>query len=326
MKKSVLLLSFLLATGLSALAQTVIYDNGPIFDIAGGGSGGANASTLHDGLGTYGAGHALSSGFRVADDLVVPTGETWYLDSLVFFGYQTGSGPVSSINHVNVRIWDGPPGAPSNVVFGDDVTDRLITTELAGAYRTGDFTSTTCAPATCVDRPIMRNATLIGTSLLPGTYWIDWQTGGTLTSGPWAPPINLGAGVTITGNAKQYNPTTMAWADLFDGALTTDGMGFPFLAVGSIFTGISEAANNVQVSIYPNPVKSSATVNLNFPVSKSDNISFNVYNVIGNKVKSMEQIGSQQFTFERGTLNNGVYFYELTQGAKVLKNGKIVVQ
>ena len=37
----------------------------------------------------------------------------------------------------------------------------------------------------------MKQTVTIGTSLTEGTYWIDWQTGGTLASGPWAPPIAI---------------------------------------------------------------------------------------------------------------------------------------
>jgi hypothetical protein len=325
MKKSLLLFTFLISTGLAVQSQTVIFDNGPLFDIAGGGSGGANASTLHDAMTTYGAGHALSSGFRVADDIVIPANTTWFIDSLVFFGYQTGSGNNSTINHVNVRIWNGPPGAPSSVVFGDSINDVLITTEWSGTYRTGDFTSTTCAPATCVDRPIMRNAVLVGTSLAAGTYWIDWQTGGTGASGPWAPPVNLGAGNTTTGNSKQYNPTTGAWADLTDGGTLT-GQGMPMLVVGSVFTGINEVNNSNEVTIYPNPVRNTATVSMRFAVSKNDQLTFTVYNVIGNVVRKIDNIQSQQFLFDRTGLNNGVYFFELQSGNKVVKNGKIVLQ
>src|SRR5512143_645082 len=52
----------------------VLYNNGPIVTHPGGGAGGADASALQTalGMGTYGFGHAVSSGFRVADDFTVP--------------------------------------------------------------------------------------------------------------------------------------------------------------------------------------------------------------------------------------------------------------
>jgi hypothetical protein len=326
MKKTLLTLCFAIVSGITLNAQSVIFDNGPIFNLAAGGSGGSNVSSLHDGMTTYGAGHALSTLYRVADDIIIGANTTWTIDTLVFYGYQTGSGNVSSIDHVNVRIWDGPPGAPSNIVWGDSTTNLLITSEFSGTYRTGDVGNAACAPATCIDRPIMRNAAQVGTTLTTGTYWIDWQTGGALASGPWAPPINLGAGATTTGNAKQYNPTTALWVDLADGALTAEFQGLPFLVVGNITTGLSEVSAQNSVSVYPNPVANKGTVSIKFPVSREDNITFTVYNVIGEEMLKMENIATQQFEFNRGNLQNGIYIYELKKGNSTLKNGKLIIQ
>ncbi|MBL0342155.1 MAG: T9SS type A sorting domain-containing protein [Bacteroidetes bacterium] len=313
--------------GTTGIAQTVIYDNGPTFDLAGGGAAGANASSLHDGMGSYGSGHAFSSGFRVADDFVVAPGTTVTIDSLVFYAYQTGSGPISSITEVNVRIWNGvPEDGISTAVFGDNTTNIMITSEWGGAYRTGDLGAAACPAETCVDRPIMRNACIVGTTLAPGTYWIDWQTNGTGASGPWAPPINLGAGVTTTGNAKQYDPAGLIWNDLFDGALTTEAQGLPFLVVGTITTGINEININNNVTVFPNPVSESTTVTINAPIGSNDELTFTVYDILGNVAKKIENITSKSFELKRGSLANGVYTYEMTNGGEILKNGKIVLQ
>lgn len=326
MKKTLLTLFAVAMAGTASFAQ-VVFDNGPISDLIGQGAGGADVSSLHDGMGTYGAGHAVSSGFRIADDLVVAPNTTLQLDSLIFYAYQTGSGNISTITEVNLKIWNGIPDDPSStIVFGDGVTNLLFTTEWIGSYRTGDFGSTTCDPATCTQRPIMRNALTIGTVLGPGTYWLDWQTNGSGTSGPWAPPVNLGAGLTTTGNAKQFDPTAVVWNDLFDGTLTTEAQGFPFQAIGTLTTGLTEIFNNNSVTMTPNPVKSSATVTINTPVSKSDVFTFTVYDVLGNVVRKTENISAQQFAFNRESLTNGVYMYEVAKGNTILKKGKVVLQ
>jgi len=326
MKKQLLTLAFGVFAMSALNAQTVIFDNGPLFDLAGQGSGGANASTLHDGLSTYGAGHAVSSGFRVADDIVIGAGETWTIDSLVFFAYQTGSGNTSSITDVNVRIWDGVPGAGGSIIWGDSTTNVMIETDWSGTYRTGDFGSTTCAPATCIDRPIMRNGCTIGTTLAAGTYWIDWQVGGLLASGPWAPPVNLGAGITTTGNSMQYNPTGATWTPLTDGLLTTEAYGMPFLVIGSVTVGIDEIDFTKAISVYPNPATDRVTVSLDFGFTSNDNVTFTMYDVLGKTVQQVSKISSRQLVIERQNMNNGVYFYEVTVGDKSVKNGKIVLQ
>jgi len=203
----------------------VLYDNGPLVTHPGGGAGGADASALQTALGmnTLGSGNQLSVGNRVADDFTV-TGGGWFIETITFFGYQTGSSTTSTFNHLNLRIWNGPPNdAGSAVVFGDTTTNRLASSVWSNIYRAQDTTLTDST------RPIMANEVTVNTFLPAGTYWVDWQAGGTLTSGPWVPPVSI-LGQTSTGNALQY--TSTGWAALNDtGTLTPQGL--PFVIEGT---------------------------------------------------------------------------------------------
>ncbi|HRQ40767.1 MAG TPA: proprotein convertase P-domain-containing protein [Chloroflexota bacterium] len=214
--------------------EDILYDNGPLITHPGGGAGGADVSALQTALGmdTFGFGNQVAAGNRVADDFTV-TGGGWFINTITFFGYQTGSSTTSTFTAVNLRIWDGPPNDPtSNVVFGDTTTNRMTATGWSNIYRTLD----TALSAT--DRPIMANVTDINTFLPPGTYWVDWQANGTLASGPWAPPISI-LGQTTTGNAMQF--TTAGWANLVDGGTLTP-QGLPF-----IIEGLSDCSNPADV-------------------------------------------------------------------------------
>jgi hypothetical protein len=179
----------------------VLYDNGTLVTHPAGGAGGANASAVQTGLGnsTYGFGHAISAGLRMADDFTVPAGG-WNISTITFYAYQTGSTTTTTINNVNLRIWDGQPGA-SNIVFGDDTTNRLAGSSFSNIYRVLDTGLLDTA------RPIMADVVTVNTILPAGTYWLDWQTGGTLTSGPWAPPVTiLGQTAKPGSNGQQYSP------------------------------------------------------------------------------------------------------------------------
>ncbi len=204
------------------LWPVVLYDNGPLVTQPGGGAGGADLSELQVNLGmnTLGAGHQFALGYSVADDFEVPTGG-WQIDTITFFAYQTGSPTSSTITGVYAQIWDGPPDAGGTVVWGDLSTNLLSSTQWSNIYRASNATPTD------TNRPIMANVATIGTTLAPGTYWVQWTTDGSLSSGPWAPPISI-LGVTTTGNAKQY---TTSWGDLNDsGTLTPQGL--PFIIDG----------------------------------------------------------------------------------------------
>lgn len=204
-----------------------IYSNGPWITATGTGPGGADLSTLQGNLGmtTIGAGHALTAEIRVADDFVVPAGG-WTLNCVVLYAYQTGSSTTSTITAVNVRIWDGPPGAMgSNIVFGDTTTNRMTATAWTNAYRVTDTTLTNTT------RPVMaQTVNLGGVTLAAGTYWLDWQSDGTLASGPWVPPITI-VGQTVTGNAQQIIGAAGTWATINDGGSLT-AQGLPFLLLG----------------------------------------------------------------------------------------------
>lgn len=220
--------TILILAGFTFSVSTInaqLYDNGPLINSPGAGSGGANVSNLHSGLTTFGFGHALSTLFRVGDDFVVPA-PGWNIDSIVFYAYQTGSTTTSTINHLNVAIWDGQPGAGGNIIWGDTTTNRLAGSYWSGIYRTTDVDLLN------TQRPIMADrANTAGCSLAPGTYWVTWQTGGTLASGPWAPPITV-TGVTVTGNAVQFDPTAQLWNPANDLGLVTQ-QGFPFKIYGT---------------------------------------------------------------------------------------------
>jgi hypothetical protein len=203
----------------------VLFDNGPLVTHPGGGAGGADASALQTNLGmnTLGAGAQVSAGNRVADEFTVTDPSGWDVDTITFFTYQTGSTTTSTINALNVRIWNGPPNDPaSTVVWGDTTTNVLTSTTWTNIYRVTDTTLTT------TNRPIMTAVATVNTVLPPGTYWVDWQIGGTLSSGPWIPPVTI-LGLTTTGNALQF--TTTGWAALTD-SFTLTPQGLPFIVEG----------------------------------------------------------------------------------------------
>jgi hypothetical protein len=178
-------------------------------------------------MSTYGFGHQVSAGNRIADEFTVTGATGWIIDEIAFYAYQTGSSPdPSTLTAVNYQIWDGPPNDPaSTVVFGDTTTNRLLSSVWSSIYRVLD------TGLLDTSRPIMANTVSAGVYLPPGIYWLDWQTDGSLASGPWAPPIAI-LGQTTTGNALQFTPSTGAWNPLVDSGTGTP-QGFPFVLMGT---------------------------------------------------------------------------------------------
>lgn len=230
--------------GLGLLAGTanaqILFDNGPYFNSTGTGAGGANESVLYTttfGMTTIGFGQQQASFNRIADDFVMNNCSI-RVDSVVFFGYQTGSTTTSTFTGVTLRIWNGVPDAGgSAVVFGDTTTNRMIRSAWTGAYR---ITETTVGAST---RPIMRNVVNVGgVTLAGGTYWLDWASSGSLASGPWA-PARTPQGVAITGNGRQRIGNT--WNNAVDGGTGTPAQGFPFIVYGAILDPTVDAGQDL---------------------------------------------------------------------------------
>lgn len=234
--KKIAFVSVALFLGAAGGNAQILHDNGPVSNRAGTGFGGADESVLYTttfGMSTIGFGHQQALFNRVADDFMI-TDCAWRIDSVVFFGYQTGSTTTSTFTGVTFRLWDSIPDVSgSNVVYGDTTTNRMIRSVWSGVYR---ITETTTGNST---RPIMRNVCTMGGTIIPaGTYWLDWASSGSLGSGPWA-PARTPANVAITGNGRQRIGST--WNNAVDGGTNTPAQGFPFIVYGTALNASADA-------------------------------------------------------------------------------------
>jgi hypothetical protein len=208
---------------------TVLFNNGTIINSAGTGPGGTDESIIPAAGSSFGFHFGQSAGSSVAEDFDVF--ETWTINSVEFQGYQTFSGTTSSFTGVYFRIYDGKPGEGGNVIWGDLTTNRLSEATFANIYRVD-------APGQGTDRPIMNLiCNDLNIELNPGTYWIEWQASGSLSSGPWVP------NTVEPGNAIQWNNSS--WSPL-----TNPGtVGLPFILKGTDGSG---SANLLSYNIYRN--------------------------------------------------------------------------
>ncbi len=206
-----------------------LYSNGSLVNGVGTGAGGLDESILQNNtlaMNSLGAAHSIGSGFRVADDFAI-TGPDWNITDITFYAYQTNE-VASTITAVNLRIWDGVPGAAgSNIVFGDDTTNIMTSTVNSNILRVAENTT-----GTATNRQIAASDVAVNITLPAGTYWLDWQVDGSGASGPWAPPITITGQVT-TGNALQFNGGAGTWDNFQDSGTNTD-QGLPFIIQGTI--------------------------------------------------------------------------------------------
>jgi hypothetical protein len=207
-------------------SRDVLYDNGPLVSHPGGGFGGADLSQVETAIGLtlYGFGWQHTVPNTMADDFVVPAGETWTITGITFFGYQTGSTTASTYTGAYIEIYDDMPNV-GNIIFGDQVTNRMVDTIWLGAYRALD------TDPMANNRPIMVVECEVSPPLIlsEGTYWVAGNATGTLSSGPWTPPVTIpGVAGAFEWNCMQQ--TSTGWGPGLSGV---DQQAWPFIIEGT---------------------------------------------------------------------------------------------
>ena len=131
--------------------------------------------------------NALTSDFALAEDFVVPVGQTWNLINVNVYGYHTGyTGTTIPIDVLRVRIWNGGPSLGTSVVVYGNMTTNVLNSAGSGEeflYRVAATTGTT--------RKIWRFNAAISTSLVAGTYWLEYQVHAINDAAIFCPPVTI---------------------------------------------------------------------------------------------------------------------------------------
>lgn len=88
---------------------------------------------------------------------------------------------------------------------------------------------------------------------------------------------------------------------------------------------INEIISNSKVEVYPNPFKDKTTFEIKSENSKLP-YKLEVYNILGKKVRSIDNINSNTFKFSSDDLESGIYLYKVLSSEKEIGKGKIFVE
>lgn len=88
--------------------------------------------------------------------------------------------------------------------------------------------------------------------------------------------------------------------------------------------GLTELEQSLSaVNIYPNPFQNSTTLTLGVFLNSGNLV---IYNLQGMKVREVTGLLGNQVVIERGSLQNGIYFYELKNDDLVVGKGKLLIK
>jgi len=128
--------------------------------------------------------------------------------------------------------------------------------------------------------------------------------------------------VTFASNvyiARRFRSTSIDFASTLYNAGGDD----MFLAkIGESGIGIAETSNSSNISIFPNPFSLQTTIV--FSEIQTD-ITLKIIDVLGKEIKTINYTG-KQITIEKGEMNKGIYFIQISNKGKNIINKKIIVQ
>lgn len=224
------------------------------------------------------AGSTINVGsFTLADDFIVPAGQTWNISKFSFFAYQTGSAATPSpFTGLFLRVFNGNPSAGGTVVFGDLTTNRLSASVDPLMYRI--FNSTVPPPGTApgTTRKIWRVEANVTLSLPAGTYWVEWgsQVASNSATAHFAPANTVAGQRTTPGaNALQKNVSTSAWTPVIDAGNPATAPDVPLDFPFQINYTLSGGSCSPTVTSHPADVLTCAGVNTSFTVAATSTTS-----------------------------------------------------
>lgn len=91
--------------------------------------------------------------------------------------------------------------------------------------------------------------------------------------------------------------------------------------------GITDHSLNsvYDVTVYPNPFSSEATISISNPNGESRLVTIKVYDLLGRKVKEISEETSGDIQFTNEGMIRGMYIYELQVNRDLISSGKIIV-
>lgn len=216
----------------------------------------------------------LTTSYRIADDFVVPDGQTWDVSSFDFFIYQSGYFlGTPPIDNFKIQIYNVNPSTPgATPIFGNMTTNvyDAINSSNAFMYRIYNsmYPNQTQAPGTL--RRIFKVRANLAATLPPGTYWIEFQTHATDNSYVFFPTTTVVGNRSVAGANARLNvvaSTTagdvLGWQALNDIGIPATApdvaQEIPFLVNGNVL-GNNQFEKSDLFSLYPNPVKENLTI------------------------------------------------------------------
>lgn len=275
----------------------------------------------------------------LANDFVVPTGETWNINSFEMFTAQLSINTTQLVGILNIEIWDGDPTLSSSTkIYGDQVTNTL---DVANSTRQNIYV----IPNTNFNFPCPTTSTLstfsvwklrgnVNVSLNTGTYWVVFYCLPASTTGyvPYSfHSRSVGARSVIINSPSKIKPYVGNWFTAYDDGCPTASyvpQELPFNINYTLNMGVGDVYLS-DFKVYPNPAEQVVNIQWNSHSNGGFVSKVILTDIRGVKVieKNLDSDTISNIEINVDPLQKGIYLLSVFDDSNnVLKTTKIVKQ
>jgi len=240
---------------------------------------------------------------------------------------------VSAINTANTDLYFGLYTFTTN-----NIATPIATKHTAGIYTAGIMDSYSVGCSACAAWTTLSASTALGTSLLKEytgatSYYIYHNKFAIIDpSNPSSDPqVVTGSHNWSSGANSSNDENTLIIHNATVANMYYQSFYQDFTNLGGTLSTVT-GENDItpadgDVYIYPNPVTEGSPVYLNI----NSNLNLNdaklvIYDILGNKLKEISHLNSQQTAINCGLQSKGMYFYQLMNNNEPVKSGKFIVR
>lgn len=243
--------------------------------------------------------------FALADDFIVPAGETWEINTSDVFLYQSDyTGTSVPVDQLRIWILDGDPlnTTPPSVIHGNNTSNVINVSNSADAlmYRISNATPDTT-------KKIFRINANTSFTLTSGTYWFVFQVHAINDGVIIVPPVTIVGSRGPAGANSRVKFTDGSWMSLTDNStvgFNPVSQAMPFQLNYSVLS--TETQDLVQAKVYPNPASDFVALNSVLPLD-----SIQLLDVNGRVLRVIHGNKSTEVSIGISDLISGVYILNI---------------
>lgn len=275
-----------------------------------------------------------SVSYALADDFVVPVGQTWEVTSFDFFCYEPiYSGSIPPINQMRIRLYNTDPTVAGATPIAGNLTDNVYDAANSdNAYIYRIFHSVIPNPQQPnFSRKVFRVKGNINATLPAGQYWVEFQAHATDNTELFFPPVTVVGSRSVAGANSKINVISSIFpSDVLGWGVNNDigipnsapdvALAIPFNINGSVLKS-EENDFSSGIVMFPNPANEKLSISLS-----SGNLIQNIKIVDPNMrvIKEVDFVERPFLELDISNLSAGIYFIKVIDNFDLEKTIRLI--